>query len=499
MLDLADRRSSEPLRALIYCRVSADPHSRRVSVESQETENRAVCEHNGWDLAGVVVDNDRSASRFAPRQREGYALVREALAGNGYGRVDVLVCWESSRAQRDLEAYVALRNLCAEYNVLYSYRGRVYDMSDDADRFNTGLDALVDERNAEEARNRTLRSHRHSATNGLPRGATPYGYQRRYDPVTRRMVAQEADPKTAPIVTEIVGRLLGGDKLYRIAQDLNQRGIPTPRQYRDQARGVGDRAYDGWTPSQIRNLVSKPSLQGLRVHRGQIVGEATWPAIVDPADWEAVQALLRDPHRVNNYRGVRPQYLCSGLAECGVCGARGGVLRPMRNRGRMTYACAGAPGGGSRGHVSRGQELLDAAVTQRMVGILSRPDALQQLTPPEQDDRDNERERLKQLTARLATYQDMAIKGEVSPASFAKFEAALNEQIEKARADLTPQWLPAAVVDLVDPEMAAQRWDDASLDVQRAAVRLLLRIVVHPVPADQRGGPGLFAVDLLRR
>lgn len=491
----ADSRSSQPLRALIYCRVSADPHSRRVSVESQETENRTVCERNGWDIAGVVVDNDRSASRFAPKQREGYARVREALAGDGYGRIDILVCWESSRAQRDLEAYVALRNLCAEYSVLYSYRGRVYDMSDDADRFNTGLDALVDERNAEEARNRTLRSHRHSATNGLPRGATPYGYQRRYDPVTRRMVGQEPDPKTAPVVSEIVRRLLGGDKLYRIAEDLNRREIPTPRQYRDQARGISGRIYDGWTPSQIRNLVSKPSLQGLRVHRGQVVGEAAWPAIVEPADWEAVQALLRDPARVNNYRGVRPRYLCSGLAECSVCG---GVLRPMRNRGRMTYACAGLPGG-ARGHVSRGQELLDAAVTQRMLGILSRPDVLQQLTPAVQDDRGEDRERLKQLTARLETYQDMAITGEVSPASFAKFEAALNEQIEKARADLTPQWVPAAVVDLADPQMAAQRWDEAPLDVQRAAVRLLLRIVVHPVPAAQRGGSGLSAVELLRR
>ncbi|HVL85053.1 MAG TPA: recombinase family protein, partial [Pseudonocardia sp.] len=64
--------SNAPKRAIIYTRVSSDPSGRRVSVASQEAENRAFCQRQGWTVVDVVTDNDRSASRFAVQQREGY-------------------------------------------------------------------------------------------------------------------------------------------------------------------------------------------------------------------------------------------------------------------------------------------------------------------------------------------------------------------------------------------------------------------------------------------
>ena len=62
-----------------------------------------------WKVA-VVVDNDRSASQYARRSRDGWGRVKAAVAG---GRLDLLVTWEASRAQRDLDAYLELRRLCA--------------------------------------------------------------------------------------------------------------------------------------------------------------------------------------------------------------------------------------------------------------------------------------------------------------------------------------------------------------------------------------------------
>jgi hypothetical protein len=57
-------------RALIYTRVSKDKRQGR-SVEEQETECRRVCEHEGWTIADVLSDNDRSASRYATKTRTG--------------------------------------------------------------------------------------------------------------------------------------------------------------------------------------------------------------------------------------------------------------------------------------------------------------------------------------------------------------------------------------------------------------------------------------------
>ena len=96
----------------------------------------------------MLEDNDRSASRFATKDRPEYARLRTLLAPG-----DVLVMWEASRAPRDLDRYVELRGLCAERGVMWSYSGgRLFDLADGDDRFATGLDALLAEKEAEQTR-----------------------------------------------------------------------------------------------------------------------------------------------------------------------------------------------------------------------------------------------------------------------------------------------------------------------------------------------------------
>src|ERR1700687_5300489 len=61
-------------------------------------------------------------SRYSTKDRPEYKKLAKILKPG-----DVLVTWEASRAQRDLAAYVTLRDLCAERGVLLSYSGRTYD------------------------------------------------------------------------------------------------------------------------------------------------------------------------------------------------------------------------------------------------------------------------------------------------------------------------------------------------------------------------------------
>ena len=79
--------STDPLRALIYTRVSKDPKARGRSVAEQERECRQVCDVEGWDVIDVVTDNHRSASRYAKREREGWTRVMASIAA---GDVDEL-------------------------------------------------------------------------------------------------------------------------------------------------------------------------------------------------------------------------------------------------------------------------------------------------------------------------------------------------------------------------------------------------------------------------
>jgi len=444
-----------------------------VSVDSQDVENRAWCEREGIEVAASISDNDRSASRVAVKQREGYLQVRQALAGRVYGRIDFLVVWESSRAQRDLADYVELRELCTTYNVMLAYKGRVYDLSTGDDRFTTGIDALVDEREAERIRERVLRGHRNSAAQGRPRNGVPYGYRRVYDEKSGYLRDQVPDPDTAPIVQEIVARVLGGETLYGIVQDLNQRGVPTPHGRKTGTVGT-------WQSATIRSLLRSRSMTGVRTHNGQVHAEATWEPIVSTTDWVRAQEVLADPVRARHHRGVAVKNLLSGIASCSVCGA---WCRPASNRGYPSYMCAGHGPGSThgKGHVTIRQAPLDELVEKVVIGYLSRPDVAERLFAPEQDDGgvSEALAELADLRARLAAFIESAgSPGGISPMALAEVEARLRPQIAAAEQRAVPRSLPAPVAAMVagDPRRV---WDD-ELDIarRRQVVRFLMRVTI---------------------
>src|SRR5687768_13535504 len=205
------------MRAVIYTRVSSDPHSTGRSVEQQETECRQVCDRNGWTVVQVFTDNDRSASRYARKDRPGYAQVKNFLDG---GHADALVLWEGSRAQRDLRDYLKLRDLCAARGVLYCYSGKVHDLTRTDDRFTTGLDALLAEREADLTRDRVLRAVRANMATGRPYGRTLYGYRRVYDAQTRQFLEQVPHEEQAPVVREAARRVMAGESCRSVALDF---------------------------------------------------------------------------------------------------------------------------------------------------------------------------------------------------------------------------------------------------------------------------------------
>ena len=76
-----------------------------------------MCRRNGWEVVRIFTDNDRSASRYATKTRPEHVKLIKFIESGG---ADVLVTWESSRAQRDLDAYTKLRSLCERHGILWS-------------------------------------------------------------------------------------------------------------------------------------------------------------------------------------------------------------------------------------------------------------------------------------------------------------------------------------------------------------------------------------------
>ncbi|WP_299956698.1 recombinase family protein [uncultured Modestobacter sp.] len=447
-------RDAAAVRAVIYTRVSSDPNERGRSVSEQEDECRAVCQREGWQVVAVYSDNDRSASRYATKARPQYKRV---IAAVDAGEADVLVTWEASRAQRDLTAYASLRDLCERRGVLLSYSGRTYDMTDADDRFGTGLDALLAERESDQTRKRVLRAVRANAEKGRPHGRLLYGYRREYDPATRELIGQVPDPVTSEVVKEAARRVLAGETPYAVAQDLDRRGVPTPR------------GGAGWDLTQVKRLCVNPGYAGKRVHQGRVVGDAAWPPLVDEATHLSLVAKLSDPSR-RSQRDSAVKHLLSGIAVCGVCGGR---LRVQKNRGFLAYLCTDGF------HVSRLEEKVDELVQGVTVARLQRPDVLAVLADDGDETVATALAEAREKRARLDGFYDAAASGELTPAALARIEARLLPEIDEAERRAQRATVPAVVAGTAGPDAAA-RWAELTLPQRREVIDTLMTVRVHP-------------------
>jgi DNA invertase Pin-like site-specific DNA recombinase len=313
------------LRAGMYCRVSQDRDGTEKSTEDQEAEGRRWAERQHVLLAEVYRDNDRSASRFATRQREDFTRMMADLAA---GKLDVLWFWELSRSQRRLDVFAKLRDLSRDMGVLWVIRDRVYDPGNYADMMTLGMLSVIGENESEMTSQRVLRGKASSAASGRPLGRVPYGYRRVYHPETRQLVRQEPDifdgddkavqDSPAGVVREIFDRIAAGDPVRRIVVDLNDRGIPS---------STGGR----WTHTVVLSTAKRRTYIGQQVHQGKVLEavKAVWPPLIEPETFWAVQRVLSDPARRTS-RPARARHLLSNQIRCAECGGRMRVARTTR-------------------------------------------------------------------------------------------------------------------------------------------------------------------------
>jgi len=445
------------MEALIYTRVSSDRSGQARSVTEQEADCRAVCAREGWTVREVLVDNDAGASRWSRKDRPAYRQLARLLRAGGVG---VLVTWEASRAQRDLSAYVQLRDLCAEQKVLWSYGGRTYDFDRYDDRLSTGLDALLSEREADVTRERVVRALKARRDAGSPHGKLAYGYRRVIDPSTGETVGRIPDESTAPIVREMCRRALTGETTYAIAKDLNARGIYAPRPGRD-GKPVE------WTPPQVKRMVVSPTYAALRTYKGSVTGPATWESLITMPDHLTLVARLTDPNR-RTQRDSIIKHLLVGIAVCGVCGA---PCRRIKNRGTPSYSC-------SRNHcVARAQHLLDPLVEQVAIARLNRPD-LADLLAGDDTAATAALDEARALRARLDGFYDAAAAGDITPAALARIEAGLLPKIETAERNATPP-TASPLLAMFTAGDAEQTWAALSMAQRRDLLRVLMVPVIH--------------------
>ena len=220
--------------------------------------------------------------------------------------------------------------LCEERSVKIAVttHGRVYDPSNARDRRSLIEDATDAEYETAKLSARARRAAAANAAAGKPHGPTPYGYVRRYDPVTGRLVTQDPEQTEAAVVGELFDRVTKGHSLKAVARDFEQRGI----------RARSGKVFHAAT---LRAMLQRPLYAGLRAHvpgrmtrqerqRKATLVDGSWPALVpQPPTWPCSASLAIQRGRplarvgVNTCCRWSPYVMCARVRWRSPTGAAG--------------------------------------------------------------------------------------------------------------------------------------------------------------------------------
>ena len=464
------------LRAARYSRVSHDKTGEIRSVVQQERANVAAIRENGWTESIAYSDGERSASRFASKSRDQWAALLADLAA---GKFDILVLWESSRGDRKAWQWLHMLETCREMDVQIYVTSdeRLYDVSRPGDwksLAGQGVDAQVE---SDKISKRVLRGMNDAATEGKPHGATPYGMIRIYSAVTKKFVDQVEDPATIEIVREIIGRIAKGHAISVITDDLNARGIPSPKGGQWIRTGVKWVARNRALIGQVAN----PARKGNPMAPEYL--PAAWKPVVDVELFYAANNLLAlRTTRATVSRPGSQKYLLSYLAQCSVCGAQL-TARPTRGVQGASYNCS-AP----ETHVGVKRTWLDEMVVDRTFArLLSQRGNVAMLdenTAAAESFETVGRLRA-DVAALLAAVEDESVDVEIGTIRIRKLRADIAAAEEAAQATI-----PAGVRTLTGSDDIRAAWADMSVSEQREVLRAVWsRITVDPAPVGSpRGG-----------
>lgn len=445
-----------PPRVGLYGRQSDDRTGKAASVAEQFEHDRALCEESGMNVVAEFGDPGFSASRYGnrghitSRPRDDFTAMVDMVKA---GEIDVVMAFLPNRLYRDMTDYVTLRNACTKAGAFISYNENLYDLSKPEDRRITAQDALAAEGEADSIHVTNSRTAAAHAQAGKPWGPLIFAYRRRYDPETGELLGQFLDKDKAKIAKRCWVDADAGSSTYSIAKRLRALGKEAER-----PNGIP------WTPEHVRAMLLNPAYIGQRIHHGEIVADATWPALLekpeDVAMFHRVKARLEDPAR-RTQRESEVSHLQSRIALCGECGDHALLTAGKRNAGVQYLNCQTAYDTAIR------EDWIDAWVETEVLTWFSKPEA-REVFFPKDDDRDERlaeaRGRLKEASAQLEEAQQLATEVDeetgrfrLSPTALAVFEKKLIPQIkaeEELIAELTAG-VPQTIRDLV---LASDPW-----------------------------------------
>ncbi len=460
---MSDRR--QPRAAAIYCRISRDARGDALGVQRQQDLCQDLADRKGWPVAEVYTDNDVSA--YSGKRRPEYERLLADLESGARDGVLVVDTDRLTRTPAELERFIDVADRCGV--ALANVSGDL-DLSSSDGRFRARIMGAVARQESEKKSERLRREREQAAQQGRSHGGRrPFGYE---------PGGVDLRHDEALVVRELAERFLAGESLPALAKDLNERGVPT--------------VYGGaWRTTSVRTLLASARIAGLRTHKGEITGEACWPAIITREQHERIRGALGDPRR--QQRGRPPARLLTSMVVCGRCGA---TLASSQRRGReRRYVCHPTVGSGACGRIGVHADYLEAEVTDQVLAVLASPALADMVSTDDRDD--GAGEELRAAEERLAELARDFAEGRIGRAEWLAARDVAERRVETARRSVERDTSRSVLASVpTDVDALHRRWEDAGLDWRRAVLGAVVdRVEVHPA---QRGGRAGFDPERVR-
>jgi site-specific DNA recombinase len=446
------------VRAALYLRVSTGRQADNdLSIPDQRRQANGYCASRGWEIVADYVEPGASATD--DRRPEFQRMIDAATAKPP--AFDVILVHSFSRFFRDqfqLEFYV--RRLAKNGVRLVSITQELGD--DPMSNMIRQIMALFDEYQSKENAKHTLRAMKENARQGFWNGALPPIGYRIVEAAEQRGHRTKKTLEIDPIQAETV-RLI-----FRLAREGN--GSSGPMGVKSIAKHLnesGIRTRDGgrWGVDAVHKVLTRTTYIGRhrfntkfwktreRKPETEIV-EMAVPSIIDAAEFEAVQMLLKARSAAMTApRVVSGPTLLTGICFCAACGGAMTLKTGKSGRYRYYTCCTKARQGetGCKGRTVP-MEKLNSLVAEHIEQRLLQPKRLEQILSRVLDRRE---ERARSRTTHIAELRKRASEAE------AKLKR-LYDAIENGIADVSDPMLKERVTELKSVR------DQARADAERA-------------------------------
>ncbi len=453
------------VRAVVYCRISSDGTGEDAGTTRQKDDCLKLVKAKGWTLVGEpFIDNSISASKYARKKRPAFTEMMRLVEA---GEVDAIVCWHIDRLYRQPKELEALIDLAAEGRLRVAAKQGDIDLSTDNGQLMARVLVSVGAMSTADTHRRVKRAREAQAANGTSGGGPrPFGYDRTRDSDgvpdgTGRLVIVAAEARA---IRDGVKRLLAGGSQSEVARRWNEAGLRTPQKAAQ------------WNASKIRSVLSKPSLAGLRVHDGEVVGTAGWKAIITREQHEQLVSLFAE--RVRNGDNPRSSNPWAGLLRCASCKER---MTREALRGTYRFRCHRLPGNRNCGRISIVTEQTTALVLETMFALNDKNGLPVRTQVPT----DGDAAELEHVEEKMAELADDYASDLITRAEWLKMRTRLEARRDQARAAVSRTSRSAALDRFAEPGSLRRAWPRLSPDEQRGVLRAAIdRVEIDPQPDD---------------